>query len=600
MARPVKLPKGKTVVTSLDGKVHPLRKRLNLTAFLLSGQYAQTEAFLRMQRVSSPVRGVLAPGSKAYTAERFIFKGFDYQVSIVAFISVCPECQEIHWRDGQNSDFISLVWTFSRIINDTIDISSEVDKAMKAQKLDVSNLALRKPTYGCTDYDKYSNPNHVVDGNTGGYRKRGQCFTSAKSVFSPWWMVDLQDIYDVHNVTLYGRKGGHAKRFRDLEILVYQENPFENKSSQPMTCAQKKGKLSRPDVLTCNPSTTGRFVVLQYIKPNKNVFTVCEVEVGGKLFKGRKDVSNLALRKPTYGCTDYDKYSNPNHVVDGNTGGYRKRGQCFTSAKSVLRPWWMVDLQDIYDVHNVTLYGRTGGHAKRFRDLEILVYQENPFENKSSQPMTCAQKKGKLSRPDVLTCNPSTTGRFVLLQYIKPNKKVLTVCEVEVGGKLFKGRKAAIVVKSKDVSNLALRKPTHGCTDYDKYSNPNHVVDGNTGGYRKRGQCFTSAKSVLRPWWMVDLQDIYDVHNVTLYGRTGGHAKRFRDLEILVYQENPFENNSSQLMTCAQKKGKLSRPDVLTCNPSTTGRFVLLQYIKPNKKVLTVCEVEVRGKLFKD
>ncbi|XP_048247647.1 uncharacterized protein LOC124112633 [Haliotis rufescens] len=491
-----------------------------------------------------------------------------------------------------------------------VEVGGKLSKGRKAAILvktnDVSNLALRKPTYGCTDYDKYSNPNHVVDGNKGGYRRRGQCFTSAKSVSRPWWMVDLQDIYDVHNVTLYGRSGGHAYRFRDLEILVFKENPFENNSSQPMTCAQKKGKLSRPDVLTCNPSTTGRFVLLQYIKPNKKVLTVCEVEVGGKLFKGRKaailvktnDVSNLALRKPTYGCTDYDKYSDPNHVVDGNKGGYRRRGQCFTSAKSVSRPWWMVDLQDIYDVHNVTLYGRTGGHANKFRDLEILVFKENPFENNSSQPMTCAQKKGKLSRPDVLTCNPSTTGRFVLLQYIKPNKKVLTVCEVEVGGKLFNGRKAAILVKTNDVSNLALRKPTYGCTDYDKYSNPNHVVDGNKGGYRRRGQCFTSAKSVSRPWWMVDLQDIYDVHNVTLYGRTGGHANKFRDLEILVFKENPFENNSSQPMTCAQKKGKLSRPDVLTCNPSTTGRFVLLQYIKPNKKVLTVCEVEVGGKLF--
>ncbi|XP_071086579.1 uncharacterized protein [Haliotis cracherodii] len=164
------------------------------------------------------------------------------------------------------------------------DISSKVDRAMKALKIDVSNLALRKPTYGSRDFDQYSNPSHVVDGDKRGIRLGGQCFTSAES--RPWWMVDLQDIYDIYNVTLYRRTDGYASRFRDLEILVLKENPMENKSAQPMTCAQKKGQLSRPDVLTCKPSTTGRFVLLHYIPPNKEILTVCEVEVRGKLSKG--------------------------------------------------------------------------------------------------------------------------------------------------------------------------------------------------------------------------------------------------------------------------------------------------------------------------
>ncbi|XP_046342099.2 fucolectin-7-like [Haliotis rufescens] len=164
------------------------------------------------------------------------------------------------------------------------DISSKVDRAMKTLKTDVSNLALRKPAYGSRDWDQYSNPNHVVDGDKHGIRIRDQCFTSAES--RPWWMVDLQDIYDIYNVTLYRRTEGYAFRFRDLEILVYKENPMENNSSQTMTCAQKKGQLSRPEVLTCNPLTTGRFVLLRYIPPTKAILTVCEVEVRGKLFKG--------------------------------------------------------------------------------------------------------------------------------------------------------------------------------------------------------------------------------------------------------------------------------------------------------------------------
>ncbi|XP_048258139.1 uncharacterized protein LOC124122935 [Haliotis rufescens] len=62
------------------------------------------------------------------------------------------------------------------------DISSKVDRAMKALKIDVSNLALRKPAYGSRDLDQYSNPNHVVDGDKHGIRIRDQCFTSARDL----------------------------------------------------------------------------------------------------------------------------------------------------------------------------------------------------------------------------------------------------------------------------------------------------------------------------------------------------------------------------------------------------------------------------------
>ncbi|XP_046559948.1 fucolectin-5-like isoform X2 [Haliotis rubra] len=169
--------------------------------------------------------------------------------------------------------------------NKLLDISTKLDKVTKALNLDISNLALGKPAYGCKDFDGRSNPNHVVDGDKGGNRIAGQCFTSHASVPKPWWMVDLQGNYDVHNVTLYRRTDGYAYRFHDLEVLVFKENPMNTSTAQPMTCAQKKGRLSRPEVLVCNPSTTGRYVMLHYIPPNREYLTICEVVVRGKLIK---------------------------------------------------------------------------------------------------------------------------------------------------------------------------------------------------------------------------------------------------------------------------------------------------------------------------
>ncbi|XP_067668143.1 uncharacterized protein [Haliotis asinina] len=167
------------------------------------------------------------------------------------------------------------------------DINTKLDKVVKALKLDTNNLALGKPAYGCKDFDGLSNPRHVVDGDKGGNRRAGQCFTSHASERKPWWMVDLQGQYDVHNVTLYGRTDGYTYRFHDLEVRVFKENPMKTSTTRSMTCAQRKGRLSRPEVLVCKPSTTGRYVMLHFIPPNHGYLTICEVEVHGKLIKGK-------------------------------------------------------------------------------------------------------------------------------------------------------------------------------------------------------------------------------------------------------------------------------------------------------------------------
>ncbi|XP_067668140.1 uncharacterized protein [Haliotis asinina] len=167
------------------------------------------------------------------------------------------------------------------------DINTKLDKVVKALKLDTNNMSLGKPAYGCKDFDGLSNPRHVVDGDKGGNRLAGQCFTSHTSERKPWWMVDLQGQYDVHNVTLYGRTDGYTYRFHDLEVLVFNENPMKTSTTQSMTCAQRKGRLSRPEVLVCKPSTTGRYVMLHFIPPNHGYLTICEVEVHGKLIKGK-------------------------------------------------------------------------------------------------------------------------------------------------------------------------------------------------------------------------------------------------------------------------------------------------------------------------
>ena len=124
--------------------------------------------------------------------------------------------------------------------------------------------------------------------------------------------------------------------------------------------------------LDCANSIAGRFVYI--ILRVTGYLTLCEVEVYGAV-RGRSS-TNIAQEKPTrQSSTAYGGVSW--RAVDGDRNTYWGGSSCTHSCRQ-FRPWWRVDLQNVYDVSEVKITNRGDCCSNRLRQIEVRVgYVDN-------------------------------------------------------------------------------------------------------------------------------------------------------------------------------------------------------------------------------
>ncbi|XP_071099059.1 uncharacterized protein [Haliotis cracherodii] len=323
--------------------------------------------------------------------------------------------------------------------------------------LQITNIALNKPTYSSNNFDKLSLSSNAVDGNLDAKRLNGSCFTS--NVSPMWWMVDLLDMYKIRTVTIQRRSDGQFHRLRDLAIVAFREDPRHYPWMAPIICTEKRGALGAMDTLPCDEPVVARFVKIQRLPIFNAHLTICEVQVCGDMCTagGSKDgketagttvdgsgttcifsripvlqITNIALNKPTYSSYNFDKFSWSSNAVDGNLDANRLHGSCFTSNMSPM--WWMVDLLDMYKIRTVTIQRRSDGQFHRFRDLAIVAFRKDPRHYPRMAPIICTEKRGALGAMDTLPCDEPVVARFVKIQRLPIFNAHLTICEVQVCG----------------------------------------------------------------------------------------------------------------------------------------------------------------------
>ncbi|VDI11774.1 Hypothetical predicted protein [Mytilus galloprovincialis] len=128
---------------------------------------------------------------------------------------------------------------------------------------------------------------------------------------------------------------------------------------------------------------------------------------------------------------------NSSYAVDGDKSVWTGRNLVFAHSikKDDQHPWWAVDLQNVYDVNVINIYGRTDDFPEQrsnfvevfmpacsFNILNSLYDGDEfqcPFQATASQHIST-------------TCPNNTRGRFVRIK--RRDTKVLVICEVEVYG----------------------------------------------------------------------------------------------------------------------------------------------------------------------
>ena len=100
-----------------------------------------------------------------------------------------------------------------------------------------------------------------------------------------------------------------------------------------------------------------------------------------------------------------------------------------THSKAESRPWWRVDLSDIYRIARVVIYNRSDYVPERLHDVVVTVGID--LDNMA----LCGVYTGPGTFEDIvisIACKPIRYGRFVQIQITQGTNNVLTLCEVEI------------------------------------------------------------------------------------------------------------------------------------------------------------------------
>ncbi|MEM9719269.1 MAG: discoidin domain-containing protein [Bacteroidota bacterium] len=280
------------------------------------------------------------------------------------------------------------------------------------------------------------------------------------------------------------------------------------------------------------------------------------------------DWVNLALNKPSFQSSRYN-FRHSTFAVNGDpttVDGTWNDG-LYTHSDFDRYAWWEVDLEDIYQIQQINIMGRTDDHQERMRYGVVMV---------STTPFTSDDVLENLTKPDVTFYlmhqepNPWNTmdlknvyGRYVRIQTI--NRNYLSLGEVQVmgcnipqpgkantnAGFYFSGYNSGVAdanYSCNNLINISQNKASSQSSQYLSFT-PSYAVNGDpstVGGNWSNTRHYTHTNNDLHSWWEVDLGDTHVLHELNYMGRTDAVQDRLR-FGVVMFSPTPFTSND--LMT---------------------------------------------------
>uniref|UniRef100_A0A8C9U2I8 Fucolectin tachylectin-4 pentraxin-1 domain-containing protein n=1 Tax=Scleropages formosus TaxID=113540 RepID=A0A8C9U2I8_SCLFO len=273
--------------------------------------------------------------------------------------------------------------------------------------------------------------------------------------------------------------------------------------------------------------------------------------------------------------SQFDSNGAAGKAIDGNRNTKYAERSC-THTKQDSKPWWRVDLHNVYTVTSVTITNRGDCCAVRINGAEIRV--GNSLDDNGNQNPLCAVITWiPAGNSSSFQCN-GMTGRYV--NVVLPRPDFLTLCEVQVYGY---------------TKNLALKGTATQSSQYNAAGAAGKAIDGKRNAKFSYHSC-THTERDSKPWWKVDLHNVYAVTSVTITNRGDCCAERISGAEIRI--GNSLDDNGNQnplYVVCAVITSiPAGNSRTFQCN-GMTGRYV--NVVLPRPDFLTLCEVEVNGYL---
>ncbi|CAG2218083.1 unnamed protein product [Mytilus edulis] len=158
---------------------------------------------------------------------------------------------------------------------------------------------------------------------------------------------------------------------------------------------------------------------------------------------------NIALKKPTKLSSTYDPKiiegmdflcCNSTYAVDGDKTNLAHTQGDFFCAVAVRaanqQSWWAVDLQNVYKIDVIDIFGRTSNDLDQLTNFDVEVILPscscNRWFNLDEGDVFPCHYQATVNPRVHITCPPNTRRRFVRIK--RRDTEYLTICEVEVYG----------------------------------------------------------------------------------------------------------------------------------------------------------------------
>ncbi|CAG2202591.1 unnamed protein product [Mytilus edulis] len=197
--------------------------------------------------------------------------------------------------------------------------------------------------------------------------------------------------------------------------------------------------------------------------------------------------ANIALRKPTKLSSVFGTF-NSSYALDGDYA-YRSVHGVFICAHSEIvanqQSWWAVDLQNVYVINEVDIFGRTdccAHHLANF-DVEIIfpTCTCNHWNNLEEGDNINCHYQATGSQRITVKCPPNTKGRF--------ERSTIYACG-KIGYGYFGPVLSSSVMKSKiQCTSTCITKTLCSAAEYDQ----------NTNICTLKEECFNGTQSSLYP-----------------------------------------------------------------------------------------------------
>ncbi len=351
------------------------------------------------------------------------------------------QCTLLYQATNYNSSQTNLVIPHDVIALLRYDIHlARIGKTLCDKVHDLPNLARGGVASQSSEYNvSLPSASLAIDGLPGHNFAQGSCSSTAINESNSWWMLDMQQVFDVDIVRISNRIWNFT-RLSHFEIRIGMNS---TDFSQNTLCYKMTGIARRSETMNypCLNTTRGRYLSIQryFQNPDWKGIQICEVQVVPPL----SDTSHFNIAPYVTATQSSVKNAGyPSRAIDGfaipdwHTGYSCTQNEYETDT---IPGWWLLDLGQNISVSLVRITNRNVASGRLY-NFDIRV----GFDPDFLQNPLCYYMPGTvgMGATEDFPCIKPTWGRYLSIQRIYPlvppgtpgmgDSVLLQLCEVQV------------------------------------------------------------------------------------------------------------------------------------------------------------------------